>query len=751
MAASRLDKLFRAAAGPRFEALQGAIQDLSSTTLSQLAASSGPALDHLYARIGALNGPFFPRGWGNLSVVNYDEDLKHLVAAPPASIRLDWRLVERGNREGVDYMLYEGSFRTPCLQRVYDALPPESRTGRVQLLIPAKMRPFHPLLQPGQDPLLQPPPAGGSGGGSWQQHHHLQQQQQSQQQHSFMPYDQWRGDSAGAAAVADALHWQRGPGTAAAAAAAAAAAKSAADAPACVIHLAATGDQTFGRRLRLGFPLLKDNICSLVLESPFYGARRPAAQRGSKLLRVSDLLTLGWATIAESVNLLHWLRAEGYGPLGMCGLSMGGVHACMTAGLYPGDVAVTPLLAPRSAAVAYCDGAMRAVMAWEPLLKEVDENNNHVLQVVKAAGRAVAVSLPARGAGAASAAAPAHAGAYGGGGVALMREATYALADLELQAEGRGMAAAVAAAEGGSSSSSSSSARGSVASREAASAGLNGGSRNGSSSRNSSSSSTSSSSNLAAGLLQRLPSVSVMDLYDSLVAAALRASSSLRGGGSSSSISSPDALSGSLAGASSASASGAAPAAAEQQQPLPPRASDVPYPLPAATASASEAAAPDGSSSSHRSSSTVAASTSAATSSTGPAVLGAALLGDLGRAVKALRAGDRRLDQPDTVLRLKRVLETYTDVTRYPRPRRTDAAVIVAARDDAYVSQQSVQQLHQYWAGSELRMVSGGHVSAFLMHQDAFRAAIRDSLSRLAAPPPPPHHHHHHHHTSSRP
>lgn len=61
--------------------------------------------------IGALNGPFFPRGWGNLSVVNYDEDLRHLVAGPPAAIRLAWRLVERGSRDGVDYMLYEGSFR----------------------------------------------------------------------------------------------------------------------------------------------------------------------------------------------------------------------------------------------------------------------------------------------------------------------------------------------------------------------------------------------------------------------------------------------------------------------------------------------------------------------------------------------------------------------------------------------------------------------------------------------------------------
>lgn len=41
-----------------------------------------------------------------------------------------------------------------------------------------------------------------------------------------------------------------------------------------------------------------------------------------------------------------------------------------------------------------------------------------------------------------------------------------------------------------------------------------------------------------------------------------------------------------------------------------------------------------------------------------------------------------------------------------------------------------------HWPGSELRLVSGGHVSAFLMHQDAFRAALRDSLARVAAPPP---------------
>lgn len=46
----------------------------------------------------------------------------------------------------------------------------------------------------------------------------------------------------------------------------------------------------------------------MALESPFYGLRRPEGQRGSKLRVVSDLLTLGWATIFESICLLHTMQ-----------------------------------------------------------------------------------------------------------------------------------------------------------------------------------------------------------------------------------------------------------------------------------------------------------------------------------------------------------------------------------------------------------------------------------------------------------
>lgn len=140
---------------------------------------------------------------------------------------------------------------------------------------------------------------------------------------------------------------------------------------ACVVHLAGTGDHTFERRLRLGGPLLKQNIATMVLESPFYGQRRPKLQRGSKLLCVSDLLLLGRATIDEARSLLHWLDEQGFGKLGVCGLSMGGVHAAMVGSLHPTPVATLPFLSPHSAVVAFCEGVLKHATAWEALRQEL--------------------------------------------------------------------------------------------------------------------------------------------------------------------------------------------------------------------------------------------------------------------------------------------------------------------------------------------------------------------------------------------
>lgn len=142
---------------------------------------------------------------------------------------------------------------------------------------------------------------------------------------------------------------------------------------ACVVHLAGTGDHTFERRLRLGGPLLKENIATMVLESPFYGKRRPMLQCGAKLLCVSDLLLLGRVTIEEARSLLYWLDHEaGFGKLGVCGLSMGGVHAAMVGSLHPTPIATLPFLSPHSAVVAFCEGILKHGTAWEALRKDLD-------------------------------------------------------------------------------------------------------------------------------------------------------------------------------------------------------------------------------------------------------------------------------------------------------------------------------------------------------------------------------------------
>lgn len=152
----------------------------------------------------------------------------------------------------------------------------------------------------------------------------------------------------------------------------------------CVLHLAGTGDHGFTRRMNLGFELLRYNIASMVLESPYYGSRKPKGQFGSRLRHVSDLLTLGRATIEESLALLYWAKGNGFGPLGVCGLSMGGVHSCMVAALYPEGLACSPLLTPRSAAVAFCQGALQhGISNWKELKKSKDQNDRDIQTTLK--------------------------------------------------------------------------------------------------------------------------------------------------------------------------------------------------------------------------------------------------------------------------------------------------------------------------------------------------------------------------------
>ncbi|KAL6779033.1 hypothetical protein ACKKBF_B19070 [Auxenochlorella protothecoides x Auxenochlorella symbiontica] len=327
----------------------------------------------------------------------------------------------------------------------------------------------------------------------------------------------------------------------------------------CTLQLAATGDHGFARRTRLGLPLVEKGIGTIALESPYYGLRKPAQQRGAKLARVSDLLLLGRATIEEGALLLDWLRRQGHGRLGVGGLSMGGVHASMVAGMYPGAVALTPLLAPRSAASAYCTGALRHATAWPRLAAEAEGRGPEVREQLARAGRATDA----------------------------LRAARYLLDETDGGTARTGVPAGTAPGRAAE-------ARGSE----------------------------------ATGTLGT-------------------------------------------------------------EAPSPPGTSD------------------------------------------GGAWAGVGGLAE--RLLKWVAMLERREEHAAAVALLAQVLEAFTDVSRFPRPRCPEAAIVVGATEDAYVCREAVLDLHHFLEGSEVRWVPGGHVSSFLLHQEAFRSAIADSLARLPA------------------
>ncbi len=102
-----------------------------------------------------MNGPFFPHGWGDLEVVQFKEDIEAITSWPPPEIKarrrtscpcirwgrghasqVDWKTVRTGAYDGAAYRVLEASFKTPCVRRVFNALPPESRVATVQMLVP---------------------------------------------------------------------------------------------------------------------------------------------------------------------------------------------------------------------------------------------------------------------------------------------------------------------------------------------------------------------------------------------------------------------------------------------------------------------------------------------------------------------------------------------------------------------------------------------------------------------------------------
>ncbi|XP_076147944.1 protein ABHD18 [Alosa pseudoharengus] len=141
--------------------------------------------------------------------------------------------------------------------------------------------------------------------------------------------------------------------------------------PVC-IHLAGTGDHFYWRRRTLmARPMIKEaGMASLLLENPYYGYRKPKDQLRSSLKNVSDLFVMGGALILESAVLLHWLEREGYWPLGMTGISMGGHMASLAVTNWPKPIPLVPCLSWTTASSVFTTGVLSKAVNWRELEKQ---------------------------------------------------------------------------------------------------------------------------------------------------------------------------------------------------------------------------------------------------------------------------------------------------------------------------------------------------------------------------------------------
>ncbi|XP_063992662.1 protein ABHD18 isoform X2 [Diachasmimorpha longicaudata] len=138
--------------------------------------------------------------------------------------------------------------------------------------------------------------------------------------------------------------------------------------PVC-LHLAGTGDHYFWRRRNLiAKPLLKEwGIGSLLIENPFYGVRKPENQVRSSLHNVSDIFIMGGCLMMECIVLLNWCEHQGFGPMGLTGLSMGGHMASLAATNWPKPIPLIPCLSWSTASPVFTKGVMAESINWSLL------------------------------------------------------------------------------------------------------------------------------------------------------------------------------------------------------------------------------------------------------------------------------------------------------------------------------------------------------------------------------------------------
>ena len=120
-------------------------------------------------------------------------------------------------------------------------------------------------------------------------------------------------------------------------------------------------------RIPMARQLAHLGIGSVLLESPYMGSRKPAAQHGSTLGHFSDFLMLSAVCIEEACAVLAWLARQDIGPLGVAGVSKGGYLAAVAGLRSPSQPRVVAFLPPHSGVAVLLDGLLGQLCDWDAM------------------------------------------------------------------------------------------------------------------------------------------------------------------------------------------------------------------------------------------------------------------------------------------------------------------------------------------------------------------------------------------------
>ena len=142
-----------------------------------------------------------------------------------------------------------------------------------------------------------------------------------------------------------------------------------------VVHFPGTGDEGFRRReFFLAVPLAKKGIGSIILESPYYGERRPHGQNGMYIQEASDLFKMVHTMFEEGRSIIDHLEREGFKKIITTGFSMGGVLSVMTSYNHYGVSGVVPCVTPHSPHPVFLEQTLKDAINWDALWKTLPNN-----------------------------------------------------------------------------------------------------------------------------------------------------------------------------------------------------------------------------------------------------------------------------------------------------------------------------------------------------------------------------------------